>query len=240
MSQVHRSAASGVRIFGEVQPRVCLNRRKVCSTSKRRRYACQRRSASAGVASVPDHHSQTGFGVRWAGGRCPGGRCPGGSPSPRRWGGCRRRLPRKSGGSAWDAAGPRIGPWRCRRGVFRCLGCPRWRAARRRTRRRAGAVGPECAGGGVGRPCAGRGRIASWPAPGPAGPSGGSRGEVRRIRRPRRSGRPGAIRHCPAAISRCSRSRSCRAVTVAVSSPGARRCASRVRSRNCGPARVRR
>ena len=48
ISQVQRSAASGVRIFGAVQPRVCLNSRKVCSRSKRRRNACQQRSTSAG------------------------------------------------------------------------------------------------------------------------------------------------------------------------------------------------
>ena len=33
-SQVHRSAAAGSRIFGAVQPRTCLNSRKVCSRSK--------------------------------------------------------------------------------------------------------------------------------------------------------------------------------------------------------------
>lgn len=53
MSQVQRSAASNVRIFGG-SAEVCLNRRKVCSMSKRRRYACRRRSASAAVASVVD------------------------------------------------------------------------------------------------------------------------------------------------------------------------------------------
>ena len=41
ISQVQRSAACGVRIFGAVQPRVCLNSRKVCSRSKRRRNDCQ-------------------------------------------------------------------------------------------------------------------------------------------------------------------------------------------------------
>lgn len=63
ISQVQRSAASGVRILGQVQPRVCLNRRKVCSMSKRRRKACQSRSTWAAVASVPDHYSHTGLGV---------------------------------------------------------------------------------------------------------------------------------------------------------------------------------
>jgi hypothetical protein len=33
-SQVQRSDASGLRSFGAVQPRVCLNNRKVCSRSK--------------------------------------------------------------------------------------------------------------------------------------------------------------------------------------------------------------
>ena len=47
ISQVQRSAACGVRIFGRVQPRVCLNSRKVCSRSKRRRNACHQRSTSA-------------------------------------------------------------------------------------------------------------------------------------------------------------------------------------------------
>ena len=32
--QVHRSAAAGSRSFGAVQPRTCLNSRKVCSRSK--------------------------------------------------------------------------------------------------------------------------------------------------------------------------------------------------------------
>lgn len=44
ISQVQRSAASGLRIFGQVQPKVCLKSRKVCSMSKRRRNACQSRS----------------------------------------------------------------------------------------------------------------------------------------------------------------------------------------------------
>ena len=48
ISQVQRSAAAGVRIFGAVQPRVCLNSRKVCSRSKRRRNACHQRSTSVG------------------------------------------------------------------------------------------------------------------------------------------------------------------------------------------------
>src|ERR1035441_7167486 len=62
--QVHRSAAAGSRIFGAVQPRTCLNSRKVCSRSKRRKNACQSRSTSAGAAPVRDHHSHTGFGSR--------------------------------------------------------------------------------------------------------------------------------------------------------------------------------
>lgn len=55
--------------MGQVQPRVCLNRRNVCSMSKRRRNVCQSRSTSALVASVPDHHRQTDFRV------APLGRC---------------------------------------------------------------------------------------------------------------------------------------------------------------------
>ena len=67
ISQVQRSAAAGSRIFGVVQPRVCLNSRKVCSRSKRRRNACHQRSTSAAVAPVTEDHSQTGFGVAVAG-----------------------------------------------------------------------------------------------------------------------------------------------------------------------------
>jgi hypothetical protein len=37
ISQFQRSPAWGVRIFGVVQPRACLNSRMVCSRSKRRR-----------------------------------------------------------------------------------------------------------------------------------------------------------------------------------------------------------
>ncbi|OKI03183.1 hypothetical protein AMK13_27190 [Streptomyces sp. CB02056] len=36
-SQVQRSAASGERSLGRAQPRVCLNRRQVCSGSNLRR-----------------------------------------------------------------------------------------------------------------------------------------------------------------------------------------------------------
>lgn len=63
ISQVQRSAACGVRNFGQVQTRICLNRRNVCSMSKRRRNVCRSRSISAGVESTPDHHSHTGFGI---------------------------------------------------------------------------------------------------------------------------------------------------------------------------------
>ena len=54
ISQVHRSAAAGSRIFGVVQPRTCLNRRKVCSRSNRRKNACQQ----------PVHFSWRGAGAR--------------------------------------------------------------------------------------------------------------------------------------------------------------------------------
>ncbi len=46
---------------GRVQPSVCLSRRNVCSTSKRRRNDCRPRSTSAGAAPVRDHHSRTGW-----------------------------------------------------------------------------------------------------------------------------------------------------------------------------------
>jgi hypothetical protein len=73
--------------------------------SKRRRYACQSRSASAAVASVPDHHSQTGFGVaplgRWSMSRrisVPStmGRVPSAAAQEERWVslGCRRSQER--------------------------------------------------------------------------------------------------------------------------------------------------
>ncbi len=47
ISQVQRSAACVVRIFGRVQPKVCVNSRKVCSRSNRRRNDYQARSMSA-------------------------------------------------------------------------------------------------------------------------------------------------------------------------------------------------
>jgi len=62
--QVQRSAAWGVRIFGAVQPNVCLNSRKVCSMSKRRRNICQSRSTSIGAGPVSDHHNHNGLGCR--------------------------------------------------------------------------------------------------------------------------------------------------------------------------------
>lgn len=61
ISQVQRSAAAGSRSLGVVQPRVCLNSRKVCSMSNRRRNACQQRSISTWDASTRDGHSHTGF-----------------------------------------------------------------------------------------------------------------------------------------------------------------------------------
>src|SRR5512142_840109 len=53
-SQVQRSAASGLRIFGVVQPRTCLKNRKVCSRSKRRPNA-QARSTSEAVGGLQPH-----------------------------------------------------------------------------------------------------------------------------------------------------------------------------------------
>jgi hypothetical protein len=61
----------GVRSFGRVQARVCLNSRKVCSRSNLRRNDCHQRSTSAAVAR--DDHSHTGLGSR----------------SPGRWSTCR-------------------------------------------------------------------------------------------------------------------------------------------------------
>ena len=58
-SQVQRSACSGVRSAGVVQPRVCLTKRNVCSRSKRRTYARQQTSRSGSPG--PDHHSQSVF-----------------------------------------------------------------------------------------------------------------------------------------------------------------------------------
>jgi hypothetical protein len=64
ISQVQRSAAAGSRSFGAVHPRACLNSRKVCSRSKRRKNACHSRSTAAGGAPVTEQHSQMGLGVR--------------------------------------------------------------------------------------------------------------------------------------------------------------------------------
>ena len=64
ISQVHRSAARGSRIFGTVHPRTCLNSRKVCSRSNRRKNACHSRSTSAGAVPVPENHSHAGLGSR--------------------------------------------------------------------------------------------------------------------------------------------------------------------------------
>ena len=72
-------AAAGSRIFGAVRPSCCLNNRKVCSRSNRRRNARQQRFTSAGAAPVRDHHSHNGFGS----GRRAGGRPAAGSGCPR-------------------------------------------------------------------------------------------------------------------------------------------------------------
>jgi hypothetical protein len=126
-SQVHRSAACGVPIFGVVQPRVCLNSRKVCSRSNLRRKDCHHRSTSPAVAAVTEDHSQTGLGSR----------------SPSKGSTCSRmRVPSMMGSSpSWSAQQPRCvsrgvaGPsWsrsRCRSGWWRWS----WRApARARSR----------------------------------------------------------------------------------------------------------
>jgi hypothetical protein len=57
-----RSACSGWRGCGVVQPRVCLQNRTVCSRSKRRTYARQARSRSS--SPEPDHHNHNTFGGR--------------------------------------------------------------------------------------------------------------------------------------------------------------------------------
>jgi hypothetical protein len=69
MSQVHRPAAGGSRTWGAVHPRTCLNTRKACSRSKRRKYAYHSRSISPGAAPVWENHNHTGFGSRSPGRR---------------------------------------------------------------------------------------------------------------------------------------------------------------------------
>src|SRR5438067_6101278 len=56
ISQVHRSAASVLRGRTVVQPRVCLRKRKACSTVKRRKY--QRHSTLKSVGSGPPNPGQ--------------------------------------------------------------------------------------------------------------------------------------------------------------------------------------
>lgn len=58
-SQVQRSAASGLLSWGQVQPSFVLIMRKVCSSSKWRKNACQRMSAAVQVRPVLEDHSQT-------------------------------------------------------------------------------------------------------------------------------------------------------------------------------------
>lgn len=66
--QVQRSAASGARSLGRVQPRDCLNSRNVCSRSNLRRWDCHQRSMSEAVAPVAEDRSHTGLGSRSPGG----------------------------------------------------------------------------------------------------------------------------------------------------------------------------
>jgi len=105
MSQVQRSAASGVRSWGVVQPIVCLRNRKVCSRSKRRRNICQSRSIFPAVVAVAEYHSHNGFGVPVPGSRstCSRITVPSmiGSGS---WCPAQERCE-----SAWGAADPRNG-----------------------------------------------------------------------------------------------------------------------------------
>ena len=69
ISQVHRSVAAGLQIFGAVHPRTCLNRRKVCCRSKRRKNACQSQPASPGAVPVRENHSHADLGSRSPGRR---------------------------------------------------------------------------------------------------------------------------------------------------------------------------
>jgi transposase len=57
-----RSAACGSRSRGTVQPSVCLNNRKVCSRSNRRKNACHKRSTCDGGALTREDHNHNGFG----------------------------------------------------------------------------------------------------------------------------------------------------------------------------------
>lgn len=93
ISQVQRSAEAGSRNVGRVHPNVCLNSRKVCSRSHRRRNTCQSRSASSASASVTEDHNQTGLGSR----------------SPGKCSTCRRiTVPSTRGNSpSWSSQGPR-------------------------------------------------------------------------------------------------------------------------------------
>ncbi len=60
-SQLQRSAASGCRTCGVVQPRVCFRKRKACSMAKRRRYHCRHWSGSGG-SPAPAQTSHSGWG----------------------------------------------------------------------------------------------------------------------------------------------------------------------------------
>ena len=92
MSQVQRSAWSGVQSAGVVQPTIDLTNLKVCSMSKRRRWARQQMSRSG--APGPDHRSHSVLLARPAGlGRC--------STSTR------MTLPAMNGASWWLAQRPR-------------------------------------------------------------------------------------------------------------------------------------
>ena len=168
-SQVQRSAAAGSRSFGVVQPRVCLNRRKVCSRSKRRRNACQQRSTSRRwrrcwrTTATP----VSGRGRRAGGRRAAGSGCLRGSGARRggrvqaaRWvsRGCSRSQAWARGGAVAGGVGRR--------------GHRRGRARSRGRQSELLAVlgrAPARPGRVVVPAGAGPGRRASAPAPRPAG-----------------------------------------------------------------------
>jgi hypothetical protein len=66
ISQVQRSAASGARIFGRVQPRVLEQAKGVLKVEAAQSACCQQRSTSAVVAPATEDHPQTGW-IRVAG-----------------------------------------------------------------------------------------------------------------------------------------------------------------------------
>ncbi len=127
---------------GRVQPRVCLNSRKVCSRSKRRRNACHQRSTSAAVGVGGGGPQPDRLGVAVAGQMI--------DLQPDQGAFDDRQLARRGrassrGGSAGDGPGPSWSRPPCRSGWCRCWWCAAGRARWR--------VGP---GRSPGRACGGR------------------------------------------------------------------------------------